>query len=64
MSESASCELENSEACSVCGGSGIYDTGGTLPWGEPIMYPCAKCRDVKIPEFEFILSDDDDEGYL
>lgn len=26
--------------CPDCNGSGLRDSGGTHPWGEPVMLPC------------------------
>lgn len=26
--------------CSKCGGTGMADSGGVQPWGEPIEIPC------------------------
>jgi hypothetical protein len=28
------------EVCRDCGGTGMADSGGTHPWGEPAMIPC------------------------
>lgn len=33
--------------CPSCKGTGLRDSGGTQPWGEPIMIPCDcyECED-------------------
>lgn len=31
--------------CDYCDGTGMRDTGGVQPWGEPIFIPC-ECEEI------------------
>lgn len=52
------------ELCGECGGTGVVDTGGFTPWGEPIRLPCF-CTDlntiVRAPRGLFRVSKDTEE---
>ncbi|EPC1069808.1 DUF551 domain-containing protein [Enterobacter hormaechei] len=42
--------------CPKCGGTGLADSGGTHPWGEPISIPCdctAPPAPVSVPDVPF-----------
>lgn len=43
--------LEQQErGCQKCGGTGMADSGGTLPWGEQILVECDCKFEQIIPE--------------
>lgn len=39
--------------CGVCGGTGVLDSGGTTPWGMPLMMPCSACNVMPAPDGRF-----------
>lgn len=36
----AAWEASRAALCPKCGGTGMADSGGVQPWGEPIEIPC------------------------
>lgn len=46
----ATASEELSSACLECGGTGLRDSGGFQPWGEPIYVAC-DCDDTVVPMF-------------
>lgn len=38
--EGAICGKVKPQKCPMCGGTGLADSGGVHPWGEPILIEC------------------------